>query len=153
VLDRDTIVKIKRPTIEGSVADFRDGLIEQGVDAEKHDLSIFENINQHLKPNAPFLLTALNGYLPIRQMNDHHVREGRFDPATMVANYEDAFDLPEGQKVVQIYERLFIPPEVVRMLRQAGFRVDGVFGGTAGAWGQRPLSLDEMEAMYVCRKA
>ncbi|HEY0866009.1 MAG TPA: methyltransferase domain-containing protein [Fimbriimonas sp.] len=128
------------------------GLIEQGMDAEVHDLAIFENIARHLKPHGPFLLTALNGYLPIRQMNDQHVREGRFDPATMVAHYEDSFDLPEGQQTIEIYERLFIPPEVARMLRQAGFRVDRIYGGTAGNWGHRPLSLDEIEAMYVCRR-
>jgi hypothetical protein len=38
------------------------------------------------------------------------------------------------------------------MLRQAGFIVDNVFGGTAGHWARRPLSLDEVEAMYVCRR-
>ena len=128
------------------------GLIGKGDDAEGHDLAIFRAAAQALKPNAPFLLTCLNGYATIRQMRDEIVHEGRFDPATMVSSYEDEWDLPEGQKVVQIYERLFIPPEVVRLLKTAGFRVDAVFGGTAGHWAQRPLSLDEVEAMYVCRK-
>lgn len=129
------------------------GLIGKGDDAEAHDLAIFQSISRSLKPNAPFLLTALNGYATIRQMQDPIVHEGRFDPATMVSRYEDVWDLPEGERVVQIYERLFIPPEVVRLLKAAGFRVDAVWGGTAGHWAQRPLSLDEVEAMYVCRKA
>ncbi len=129
------------------------GLIAQGEDAEAHDLAILKNIAAHLKPAAPFLLTALNGYQVIRQMKDEHVQAGRFDPATMVSNYEDQFDLPEGPKIVNIHERLFIPPEMVKLLAQAGLRCDRVFGGTAGSWGQRPLSLDEIEVMYVCRKA
>lgn len=129
------------------------GLVGQGDDAEAHDLAIFKRTADGLKPNAPFLLTTLNGYATIRQMNDSIVHEGRFDPATMISRYEDEWELPEGTKIVQIYERLFIPPEVAKLLKQAGFRVDAIFGGTAGHWAQRPLSLDEVEAMYVCRKA
>jgi 2-polyprenyl-3-methyl-5-hydroxy-6-metoxy-1,4-benzoquinol methylase len=129
------------------------GLVGHGEDAEAHDKAIFRNIAKALVPHGPFLLTALNGYQVIRQMKDEHVLAGRFDPATMVSNYEDEWDLPEGARVVKIYERLFIPPEMVRILTEAAFRVDRVFGGTAGQWAQRPISLDEIEAMYVCRKA
>ncbi|MEZ0324489.1 MAG: methyltransferase domain-containing protein [Fimbriimonas sp.] len=128
------------------------GLIEKGEDAERHDLAIFRNIAQSLKPNAPFLLTALNAYSTIRQMSDQHVIEGRFDPATMVSSYQDQWDLPDGARMMTIYERLFIAPEVVKMLTSGGFTVDNVYGGTAGYWSRRPLSLDEVEAMYVCRR-
>ncbi len=129
------------------------GLIERGEDAEKHDGAIFATIARHLKPGAPFLLTALNGYSIIRQMKDEHTIEGRFDPETMLASYQDEWDLPEGTKLMTITERLFIAPEVVRMLREAGFEVLHVYGGTAGHWARRPLSLDEVEAMFVCRRA
>lgn len=128
------------------------GLIERGENAEAHDMAIFRNIAASLGPNKPFLLTALNGYSVIRQMKDEFVPEGRFDPATMVSNYEDQFDLPEGPTLMQIHERLFIAPEMVRMLTASGFTVDNVYGGTAGHWARRYLSLDEVEAMYVCRK-
>jgi 2-polyprenyl-3-methyl-5-hydroxy-6-metoxy-1,4-benzoquinol methylase len=128
------------------------GLIEKGENAESHDLAIFRNIAEALKRNAPFLLTALNGYSLIRQMNDEHVLEGRFDPATMIASYQDQWDLPGGPKLMQVYERLFIAPEMVRLLQEGGFVVDNVYGGTAGHWARRPLSLDEVEAMYVCRR-
>jgi 2-polyprenyl-3-methyl-5-hydroxy-6-metoxy-1,4-benzoquinol methylase len=128
------------------------GLIERGEDAEAHDRAIFRNIANSLKPNAPFLLTALNGYAVIRQMSDERIHEGRFDPARMISHYEDDWTLPEGPRRIKIYERLFIAPEVTKMLQESGFHVDNVFGGTAGHWGQRFLSLDEVEAMFVCRK-
>jgi 2-polyprenyl-3-methyl-5-hydroxy-6-metoxy-1,4-benzoquinol methylase len=128
------------------------GLIELGESAEEHDLSIFRNIANSLKPNAPFILTSLNGYSIIRQMKDEHTHDGRFDPVTMLANYQDEWDLPEGLTIMTIRERLFIAPEVVKMLTESGFAVDNVFGGTAGHWARRFLSLDEVEAMFVCRK-
>ncbi len=128
------------------------GLIGPGEDGEAHDQAILDNISRHLKPNAPFLLTALNGYSIIRQMKNEHVAQGRFDPATMLANYEDQMDLPEGPRLVTIRERLFIPPEVRKMIERAGMSCDHIYGGTAGAWGFRPLDLDEIEVMYVCRK-
>lgn len=128
------------------------GLVERGQDAEAHDMAIFRNIAGSLKANAPFVMTALNAYAVIRQMKDEITHEGRFNPVTMVSNYEDDWHLPEGAMRMTIYERLFIAPEVVRMLKEAGFVVDNVFGGTAGHWGRRFLSLDEVEAMYVCRR-
>jgi SAM-dependent methyltransferase len=128
------------------------GLLEQGEEAEQHDASILSNIANCLRPNAPFVMTALNGYSIIRQMKDEQIAEGRFDPATMLANYVDEWDLPEGLTMMRIRERLFIPPEVVAMLKHAGFEVDNVYGGTAGHWAQRFLSLDEVEAMYICRR-
>lgn len=128
------------------------GLLGSEDDPWAHDSSILARISEHLKPGAGFLLTALNGYSALRRMKDEHVANGAFNPATMVAHYEDEWELPEGNRIVQIRERLFIAPEVVRMLQEAGFRVDAVYGGTAGNWGRRPLMLDEVEAMYVCRK-
>ncbi len=128
------------------------GLLEAGEDGEAHDRSIFLNIAQHLKPNAPFVLTTLNGYSLIRQMSDQQIADGRFDPMTMRAHYMDEWSLPEGVQHVQIWERLFIPPEITRILTECGFAVDNVYGGTAGHWAQRFLSLDEVEAMYIGRK-
>ncbi len=128
------------------------GLIEKGENPVEHDLSVYRGIAKHLKPNAPLVVTCLNGYSVIRQMKDEFIADGRFNPATMVSNYMDEWSLPSGTKQIQIYERLFIAPEVVHLLEQAGFVVDAVYGGTAGYWGRRPLSLDEVEAMFCCRK-
>lgn len=128
------------------------GLIGRDEDPVAHDLGILQSAYDALRPGAPFLLTALNGYSLIRQMKDEHVREGRFDPATMLAAYADDWELPEGKRRVVIRERLFIPPEVVAMMRHVGFEVEHVGGGTAGEWGLRPLKLDEVEAMYIARR-
>lgn len=129
------------------------GLIGENEDGVAHDLAILRNIHAALKPGSPFVLTALNGYSIIRQMTDEHVTEGRFDPATMLAVYTDEWKLPEGPTQMLVRERLFIPPEVVAMMRHVGFEVEHVWGGTAGEWGKRPLKLDEVEAMYVARRA
>jgi 2-polyprenyl-3-methyl-5-hydroxy-6-metoxy-1,4-benzoquinol methylase len=128
------------------------GLIQRGDDPIQHEMSIFRNVEKHLNPVAPFVLTCLNGYSVIRQLKDEFIGDGRFNPSTMISNYVDEWALPSGTKQVQVFERLFIAPEVVRMLRDSGFKVDAVYGGTAGYWGKRPLSLDEVEAMFVCRK-
>lgn len=128
------------------------GLLGQTDDPLTHDLSIFKNIFAALRPGGGFLLTSLNGYRAIRNFRNEDIADGIIDPATMVAEYYDDWNLPEGVRAVKIRERLFIPPETVSMLNQAGFRVDHVFGGTAGQWARRPLDLDEVEALYVCRK-
>lgn len=127
------------------------GLIEKGENAEEHDLQIFQRIAEHLVPAAPFVMTCLNGYSSIRQMKDELVNQGRFDPATMVSNYTDEFETASGRQLFQINERLFIAPEIKRMLESSGYQVDRICGGTAGHWGPRPLSLDEVEVMFLSR--
>ena len=128
------------------------GLLETGESAEAHDGAIFASIARHLAPNAPFLMTTLNGYAPIRKFTMEHVMGGAFDPATMRSRYDDVWDLPSGETPIRIEERLFIAPEVVALLDRAGLRTERVLGGTAGHWGLRPLDLDEIEAMFVCRR-
>ena len=44
------------------------GLLDHGEDPVEHDLTIFRNIRSALVPEAPFILTALNGYRTIRQI-------------------------------------------------------------------------------------
>lgn len=129
------------------------GLINQDEDGVTHDLAILRNISASLVVGAPFILTALNGYALIRRMTDEAVTQGAFDPATMVLHHLDEMDLPEGPIQLIVKERLFIPPEVIALMRFAGFEVDAVYGGTAGEWGERPLKLDEIEMMIIARKA
>lgn len=128
------------------------GLISQGEDPVGHDIAILKTAFNALKPGGWFILTGLNGYATIRRMTDDHVKAGSFDPATMQSSYLDDWDLPEGKRTMRIHERLFIPPEVVAMLRFVGFQVRHVWGGTAGEWGERPIKLDEIEVMFVAQK-
>lgn len=129
------------------------GLIGTNDDPEEHDLNILKCTAKALRSGGGFLLTGLNAYSVIRRLTDDNVKNGAFDPATMIAEYEDEWDLPEGKVTLTVRERLFIAPEVTRMLRDAGFRVNGVYGGTAGNWARRPIALDEIETMFVATKA
>lgn len=128
------------------------GLLAAAEDPDEQAQGILGSVSRALKPGGCFLLTVLNGYSAIRRFQDESTVSGAFDPATMVAEYDDEWDLPEGRKIVTVRERLYIAPEVVRFITAAGLRVDAVYGGTAGHWGRRPLMLDEVEAMFVCRK-
>lgn len=128
------------------------GLVDEAAEPIGHDLAILRKAYESLKPGGGFVLTALNGYASIRRFTDDHVRQGVFDPATMRSRYQETMDIPGGPKTVLINERLFIPPEMVAMLRHVGFEVDHVWGGTAGEWGRRPLKLDEIEMMIVSRR-
>ncbi len=128
------------------------GLADTNKEPVGHDFSILKNIFSALKPGAPFVLNALNGYATIRRVTDEMVQMGAFDPATMLFAYQDELGSEADRHLVHVRERMFIPPELVAMLRFVGFEVEHVWGGTAGEWGQRPLKLDEIEAMYVCRK-
>jgi len=128
------------------------GLIGGGDDPDTHDFNVLKQIAAALRSGGGFLLTALNAYAPIRRFTNENIQSGAFDPATMIAEYEDEWDLPEGKKSITVRERLFIAPEVTRMLKEAEFRVNAVYGGTAGNWGRRPIELDEIEMMFVCSR-
>lgn len=128
------------------------GLANLDDDPILHDLKILQSAFSSLRPGGGFLATALNGYALIRRMTDEDVERNTFDPTTMLARYVDEWELPEGRVAMMIRERLLIPPEMVAMLRHVGFEVLHVWGGTAGDWGERPVKLDEVEAMYICKR-
>jgi len=128
------------------------GLLGESDEPYGHATAILSCVAAALKSGGGFLLTAMNGYSAIRRFTDENTQSGAFDPASMLACYEDDWDLPEGKRTVVVRERLFIAPEIDRLLKGAGFRVEAIYGGTAGHWGRRPLMLDEVEAMFVCRK-
>lgn len=127
-------------------------IVGMGEDPLTHDLDVLINTAASLKPGAPFLLTALNGFAMIRRLEDERIAEGGFDPLTMISMGEDMWNLPEGPTAVPLKERLYIPSEAAALLHHAGFQVESLYGGTAGRWGKRPLELDEVEAMFLCRK-
>ena len=122
-------------------------------DPIERDLAILRHIHAALKPGARFILTAPNACRLIRQATEEDVEKGRFDPVTMVEVFTVEWDTPQGKKSLLVRGRSYVPTELVMLLRQAGFEVEHVWGGTAGDWGRRKIHLDEMEIMVVARKA
>jgi cyclopropane fatty-acyl-phospholipid synthase-like methyltransferase len=128
-------------------------LLGSQEDAIEHDLTILRRIHAALKPGARFILTTLNACRRIRQAAQEEVENGSFDPATMVETSIVEWDTPHGKESRRVRERSYVPTELTILLRQAGFVVEHVWGGTAGNWGRRKIQLDEMEIMVVARKA
>lgn len=128
------------------------GMLSLDDDAEEYDRAVLAAVHRALKPEAPFLLTTLNGYRRIREVTQDQVESGEFDPVTMVHYLDEQWDVPGGRRRMVYKERLYIPPELVRLLEGAGFEVEHVWGGTAGRWGRRPIRLDEIEVMLVSHR-
>lgn len=126
------------------------GLLGQPDDPIDQPLAILRNISRSLKPQAPALLTALNGAAMIRKYTNDDIRKGRFDPLQMVES--SAHSPREGLPGIRVRERAFVPTELVLMCGLAGLSVISMWGGTAGNWGRRELDLDEIEIMVVARK-
>ena len=125
-------------------------LLGEEDDSHEPDLTILKNIFAALKPGTKFILTALNGCMPIRQYTQEDIDRGIFDPITMVETH--LMEKDDSEDILVVRERSYTPPELVLLFRIAGFKVENVWGGTAGNWGKRPLDLDEMEVMVVARK-
>jgi cyclopropane fatty-acyl-phospholipid synthase-like methyltransferase len=128
------------------------GLLGSEDDPYQHDLSILRNINQALKADGMLILTALNGMQKIRGASQESIEDGSFDPLTLMETfpleYEDEGELHK----VTLRERGFVPSELAMMLRIAGFRVERIWGGTAGSWKRKHVALDEIEVMVIARK-
>jgi len=117
-----------------------------------HDLAILRNINASLKRGGRFVLTALNGFAKIRKHSQKDVENGTFDPLTLIETLTAEWDTPQGKRSVLVRERGDLPQELAAMLSQTGFRVDNIWGGTAGNWARRKIELDEIEIMAVATK-
>ena len=128
------------------------GLLSSLDDPYQHDLGILRNINEALKPDGMLILTALNGMLKIRGATQEDITDGRFDPLTLMEIYPHEYEGVDGEKTILVRDRGFVPSELVLMLRIAGFRVERIWGGTAGSWKRKAVDLDEMEMMVIARK-
>lgn len=127
-------------------------IIGQQEDPLTHDMAILANIGASLKPGSRFLLTALNGYRMIRNLTKEKIADKSFDPLTMISVGTETWQLPEGPTEMKYKERLYIPSEIAAMLHHNGFRVDAVYGGTAGNWARRPLDPEEIEVMFLATR-
>jgi len=118
----------------------------------KHDLAILHNINAALKAGSGLILTTPNGFKKIREHTQKDVEQGKFDPLMMVETFSMEYDTPKGKKSVVVRERGYVPTELVLLFNQAGFKVEHIWGGTAGNWGRRDIDLDEIEIMIIAKK-
>jgi len=128
------------------------GLLSMEEDPFERDLKILKNINFSLKKGAKFLLTALNGLRMIRMYNDEDVANGRFDNLAITEIYPLKNLHEKVPPNIMVKEKGFIASELVHLLKNAGFSVENIWGGTAGSWNREPLKMDEMELMVISKK-
>jgi 2-polyprenyl-3-methyl-5-hydroxy-6-metoxy-1,4-benzoquinol methylase len=127
-------------------------LLGNNDDAYDHDMQILKNISKVLKPNAPFILEALNGLQKVRRFNNEDVRTGKFDPITLVETFTMEQDTPDGKKTFTLRERGYIASELILMMKLTGFKVKHVWGGTAGNWRREVPDMDEIAILLVAHK-
>ena len=128
-------------------------LLGMDDDPQEHDLVILRNIHAALKTGSSFVLTTLNGFAKIRKFTQEDVRTGRFNPMTLIETFTVEYDTPSGTKKILVRERGYLPQDLCDLFRQTGFRIDHIWGGTAGNWARRQIDLDEMEIMVVAKKS
>jgi cyclopropane fatty-acyl-phospholipid synthase-like methyltransferase len=128
------------------------GLLGSDDDPYLHELRILKNIHDALKPDGMFILTALNGMRKMRAATEEAVTQGTFDPLTLVETYSQEIQSEDGNENILLRERGFVPTELILLLLIAGFRVEHIWGGTAGNWNRAAVDMDEMEIMTIARK-
>jgi len=121
-------------------------------DPQEHDFKILKNINSLLKSNAKFILTTLNGLKMIRDYKQDDVKKGVFDPLSITETHPMEYETGIGTEKVIVKEKGYTAPELKYLLESSGFKVENIWGGTAGNWGRRAIQLDEIEIMVVNRK-
>jgi len=126
------------------------GLLGGRDNAIDQPLAILRNAAAAMKPQAKCLFTVLNGFALIRKHTQADVEQQRFDPLSLTEISECR--LPGNSGSVILRERGFVPTELVLLFGLAGLTVLGLWGGTAGNWGQRTIDLDEIEIMVLGQK-
>jgi len=121
-------------------------------DPVTHDVAILRNISASLKPGGRFVLTTPNGFAKIRKHTQKDVEDGTFDPPTLIETFTVECETSRGKRSVLVRERGYLPQQLATMLSETGFKVNNIWGGTAGNWGRRIIELDETEIMIVATK-
>jgi 2-polyprenyl-3-methyl-5-hydroxy-6-metoxy-1,4-benzoquinol methylase len=122
-------------------------------DPVEHDLAILKNIHWALKDGGIFLLTALNAMEKIRRYTKKDIEKGVFDPKSIVEVYDMEYKTKDGEsKSVKVREKGYVASELTLLMQMAGFRVENIYGGTAGNWGHRQIDPDEIEIMVIAKK-
>lgn len=128
------------------------GLLSMDEDPFERDLKILENIHSVLKFGSRFIMTALNGLRMIRKYSEEDFDKGIFDPTGIVKIYPLSKLLPDAPTDIIIKEKGFLATELINMLKNTGFEVENIWGGTAGDWNRERVRMDEMELMVISKK-
>lgn len=121
-------------------------------DALHRDMTVLANILDALKPGATFVLNVLNACRHIRAYSDADIAAGKFNIGDLTESSNVAELLKDDTVTLNVRERGYTPPELRRMLIWTGFKVRGIYGGTAGDWGLRVPKLDEYELMAIVQR-
>ncbi len=127
-------------------------LLSDDDDSSRRDEAILRNIHASLKPGGVLILNVLSALRVVRAATAESIAEGRFDPLTMTEASDARTLVPDLQAAARLRERCYTAPELRRMAEDVGFRVSGIYGGTAGDWGLRPIHLDDYELMLLATK-
>ena len=128
-------------------------LLTEEDDPLQRDQTILHNVSRSLRPGGKFILNVLNASRVLRSADDEDIRAGKFDPVNLTELSDAAQLLDDESITTRLRERYYTAPEIRRLVQAAGMTVQGVYGGTAGNWGLRPVELDEYELMVIAEKA
>jgi SAM-dependent methyltransferase len=107
-------------------------------------VAMLRSVRAALKLDAPFLLSAMSVFT---MCHDPH-----FDLASNVMVDENKVRSPEGaSRSFPLATRAFAPREVLAWGREAGFRVEALWGGVTGEYHRRPLRADDPEMLVLFR--
>ena len=129
------------------------GLIEVGEDPQAHDASIARNLARSLRPGGRLVLTASNGLRFLGLYGPESVARGDFDPATLTERVTMEWTEGDEARAVVVREHGHRPEDLQALFADAGFAIDHVGGGTAGAWGLRPVDPQEFEIMLIATRS
>jgi SAM-dependent methyltransferase len=127
-------------------------LLGDADDPLERDVTVLRNIRRSLRPGGTLILNVLNASRIFRAVDDEAVRAGRFDPEHLTELSDAVKFLPQAPADCRLRERYYTAPEIRRMVQSAGLTVRGVYGGTAGNWGLRPIDLDDYELMVIANR-
>ncbi len=107
-------------------------------------VDMLRSVRACLKPDAPFLLTAMSVFAMCE------------DPAfdVLTNTMTDTFDVvsPGGKsEPFTLTTRAFTPREVILFAEKAGFTVEAIWGGVTGDYETRPLETGDAEMLALMR--
>jgi SAM-dependent methyltransferase len=110
---------------------------------------VLAGIHRALRPDAPFILTALNALAAARNAEEADA----FDPYTCTTVARELVEGSTGEtREVEYFTTAFTYRELTWLLADAGFVVEASYGCVAGHFARRPLDVDDIEIMMVARR-